>query len=330
MPPGLHSRTSHLRHGSQDIRAIPEAWSQVTRFDVHSDAFRSTCMGVWHWLWDGFHEIDFSQPFRCDTLDVTLMWLCFPTFETLRRFFLKFHDLYLIDQMINLFSRPLLETNLYHHLISWIGFCGLSVAAAMGSSSGFRSKFAWTRVRCCSIEPQGQQSLNHVRLVSKRVENRSNSAVFEVLAMFAEIFMTASLAINVLVLVSCLSFSWKDAALKRPWHIYEKSGQRQRHYGSPAIETYELSISPGNINFSCCLGERIAACHHVSCSARFLRCLFAMVFTPMASAWRQCMDQRHRQEESWRQFTRILAARPSSYPGRWYNLFVSFDELRGS
>lgn len=278
----------------------------------------------------GFMRLTFLSPF--DVIHLMLLWCDF-AFQRLRPsdvFFLKFHDLYLIDQMINLFSRPLLETNLYHHLISWIGFCGLSVAAAMGSSSGFRSKFAWTRVRCCSIEPQGQQSLNHVRLVSKRVENRSNSAVFEVLAMFAEIFMTASLAINVLVLVSCLSFSWKDAALKRPWHIYEKSGQRQRHYGSPAIETYELSISPGNINFSCCLGERIAACHHVSCSARFLRCLFAMVFTPMASAWRQCMDQRHRQEESWRQFTRILAARPSSYPGRWYNLFVSFDELRGS
>ena len=53
-----------------------------TRFDMHADAFRSTCMGVWHWLRDGFHEIDFSQPFRCDTLDVTLMWLC--AFQRLR------------------------------------------------------------------------------------------------------------------------------------------------------------------------------------------------------------------------------------------------------
>ena len=84
--------------------------------------------------------------------------------------------------------------------------------------------------------------------------------------MFVEIFMTASLAINVLVLVPCLSFSWKDAALKRPWHIYEKRGQRQRHYGSPAIETCELSISPGNINFLVAWGkalQRVIMCHAV-------------------------------------------------------------------
>ena len=112
----------------------------------------------------GFMRLTFLSPF--DVIHLMLLWCDF-AFQRLRPsdvFFLKFHDLYLIDQMINLFSRPLLETNLYHHLISWIGFCGLSVAAAMGSSSGFRSKFAWTRVRCCSIEPQGQQSLNPTRL----------------------------------------------------------------------------------------------------------------------------------------------------------------------
>ena len=201
-------------------------------------------------------------------------------------------------QSDNLFFSTIVGTNLYHHLIS----------------SNQLDRFLWA-VGCCNHGLK--QRLLCVQNGLKTHPTRLS--MFWRVAMLAEIFMSVSLGINVLVLVPCLSFSWR-----RDYDIFLETTRKDimvflqlRHVNFPAL----LGI------FFFFLEERVAACHDVSCSAGFLRCLFAMVFTPTARAWRQCMEQRHRQEESWKQFTRILAAKPSGYPGRWYNWFVSLHDL---
>ena len=173
--------------------------------------------------------------------------------------------------------------------------------ATTGSSSGFWSKFACVQKGWKHIQP-GCPCFDVLRCSLK----------------FLWVFRWAS-----------MSWCWCPVSLSAGEESMASfcGNNAQRHYGSPAIETCELSSCPGNMMFSCCLEERVAACHDVSCSAGFLRCLFAMVFTPTARAWRQCTEQRHRQEESWKQFTRILAARPSGYLGRWYNWFVNLHDL---
>ena len=295
------------------------------QIDLGSVALTSRWVS-WDWLFSAL-----PMWYTWCYFDVTL---CFPTFETLRRFFWNSRiPSPIFDWSDDQFVFSTIDGNqfnLYHHLISWIGFCGLSVAAATGSSSGFRSKFAWTCVRCCSIEPQAGKVWITFGWCPKGLKThptRLSLRCCDVRWDFYDCCFTGHQCLGVgalsqLQLERCciketMAYLWKTRAkTKTLWFSCNWD-----------MWTFHLSWE---YQFSCCLGESIAACHHVSCSARFLRCLFAMVFTPMARAWRQCMDQRHRQEESWRQFTRILAARPSWYPGRWYNLFVSFDELRGS
>ena len=78
--------------------------AQVTRLGVHAETFRSNCMGVWHWVWCGFMRLTFAAMWH----DISLMRLCFPTFETVRPVFLEIAALICDGSDDHFFSWPML------------------------------------------------------------------------------------------------------------------------------------------------------------------------------------------------------------------------------